>query len=56
VSAIAEPVLAEPGAGAVSVDVWPRAYLLQVGDSRCYLLRRSAPTPAGEWRSVAKAQ
>ncbi|MGH7634430.1 MAG: PP2C family protein-serine/threonine phosphatase, partial [Gemmatimonadaceae bacterium] len=32
------------------LGVWPRAYLLQVGDSRCYLLHR------GELRQISRDQ
>jgi serine/threonine protein phosphatase PrpC len=32
------------------ISVWPQAYLLQVGDSRCYLLRR------GELRQISRDQ
>lgn len=32
------------------ISIWPRAYLLQVGDSRCYLLRR------GQLRQISRDQ
>jgi serine/threonine protein phosphatase PrpC len=36
------------------LGVWPRAYLLQVGDSRCYLLRRSELTQITRDQTMAE--
>jgi protein phosphatase len=37
------------------LGVWPRAYLLQVGDSRCYLLRRGELTQITRDQTMAQA-
>ncbi len=37
------------------ISVWPRAYLLQVGDSRCYLLRRGELTQMSRDQTMARA-
>jgi protein phosphatase len=36
------------------LGVWPRAYLLQVGDSRCYLLRRGELTQISRDQTMAQ--
>jgi len=36
------------------LGVWPRAYLLQVGDSRCYLLRRGQLTQLSRDQTMAQ--
>src|SRR5262245_42209127 len=36
------------------IGIWPRGYLLQVGDSRCYLLRRGDLIQGGRERRVAR--
>jgi serine/threonine protein phosphatase PrpC len=36
------------------ISVWPRAYLLQVGDSRCYLLRRGELTQISRDQTMAQ--
>ena len=36
------------------LGVWPRAYLLQVGDSRCYLLRRGELTQLSRDQTMAQ--
>jgi protein phosphatase len=36
------------------LGLWPRAYLLQVGDSRCYLLRRGELTQVSRDQSMAQ--
>ena len=36
------------------LGVWPRAYLLQVGDSRCYLLRRGELTQITRDQTMAQ--
>ena len=38
----------------VYLGVWPRAYLLQVGDSRCYLLRRGELTQITRDQTMAQ--
>jgi serine/threonine protein phosphatase PrpC len=38
----------------VYLGVWPRAYLLQVGDSRCYLLRRDELTQITRDQTMAQ--
>jgi serine/threonine protein phosphatase PrpC len=37
------------------LGVWPRAYLLQVGDSRCYLLRQGELTQISRDQTMAQA-
>jgi protein phosphatase len=59
-----ESVVAEAGADAdlqgmattltLWLGVWPRAYLLQVGDSRCYLLRDGALTQISRDQTMAQ--
>jgi protein phosphatase len=59
-----ESVVAEAGADAdlqgmattltLWLGVWPRAYLLQVGDSRCYLLRDGALTQLSRDQTMAQ--
>jgi protein phosphatase len=36
------------------LGIWPRAYLLQVGDSRCYLLRRGELTQITRDQTMAQ--
>jgi protein phosphatase len=36
------------------ISVWPRAYLLQVGDSRCYLLREGEPRQISRDQTMAQ--
>jgi PPM family protein phosphatase len=36
------------------IGIWPRGYLLQVGDSRCYLLRRGALTQVSRDQTMAQ--
>ena len=36
------------------IGIWPRGYLLQVGDSRCYLLRRGVLTQVSRDQTMAQ--